>query len=486
MDTLSVTKKSIFVPMKHKAHIPIALLMLLITAAILINQYGILRMSHNYKKTEFLAIVDQAMKKAVKEIDYELFDQCVMHNSDTAFRNETLLYFEDLKTRSKQNTTNSHYNDLEEIDRYESFMLRYLVESTDMFDYQALDVKFVDSVIRSCFQHFAIEASYELGLYCPLESNFLFQTTGKYEQELLKDGVRFEVFSPQKGTIPCYDQIIVYFPELDAWIAKQNHKNYFLKSIICLIFLSCILLMFIIIKRDRELSELKHSLVNNMTHELKTPISTISLACEALEDTNIEKDANLINTYIRIIKEENEKNKELIECVLNIVRTTKKVQVNYEDTYINQSLKTIVSMHQLPAQKKKAHISLQLDAENDLVCADKIHIGNALSNILDNALKYSRENPEIVISTRNNSEHTITISIRDNGMGIRKKDQKRIFDEFFRIDTGNIHNVKGHGLGLHYVKQVIEFHHGKINVDSKLNEGSTFTITLPLKKFNTN
>lgn len=172
----------------------------------------------------------------------------------------------------------------------------------------------------------------------------------------------------------------------------------------------------------------------------------------------------------------------MIENVLNIVRNEKKMKANLEDMHINTALEAIASMFKLTAQKKNAHITLQLNAKDDLICADKVHMSNALSNIVDNALKYSPKDPEINITTRNNSKGMIIISIKDNGIGISRSDQKRIFDEFYRVDTGNIHTVKGHGLGLHYVKQVVDFHHGKITVESKLGEGTNFIISLPLKK----
>lgn len=176
----------------------------------------------------------------------------------------------------------------------------------------------------------------------------------------------------------------------------------------------------------------------------------------------------------------------MIENVLNIVRNEKKMKANLEDMHINTALEAIASMFKLTAQKKNAHITLQLNAKDDLIWADKVHMSNALSNIVDNALKYSPKDPEINITTRNNSKGMIIISIKDNGIGISRSDQKRIFDEFYRVDTGNIHTVKGHGLGLHYVKQVVDFHHGKITVESKLGEGTNFIISLPLKKINTN
>ena len=229
---------------------------------------------------------------------------------------------------------------------------------------------------------------------------------------------------------------------------------------------------------------MKSSLINNMTHELKTPVATIGLACEALQDPDVEKNEELINTYIRIINAENTKNKELIEEVLNIVRTEKRMVADMKDLHIHKALKAIASMFKLPAQKKNAHFTLQLDAKDDLIFADKTHIVNALSNIVDNALKYSPHNPEIVITATNNDKGMILISIKDNGIGISKADQKKIFEEFYRVDTGNIHNVKGHGLGLHYVKQVIDYHHGKITIKSTLGEGTNFVISLPLKRIN--
>lgn len=465
--------------MKRKSTILISLLLMLILGVIFLSQHNILSISHKNKKTEFLGEVDLAMRKALKEFDYKLFDQCVIHSEDMTISEELLRDFESLKMG--KDTTSNDYGDLEEIDRYESLMLKFLVESKSKFDFQSLGMHFVDSVVNSCFKQFAINASYELGLYYPLESRFIFQTTGRYEKELLRDGVRFEVFSPKLGDVPSFDQLIVYFPDLDSWIAKQNARLYLSRMIVSAVLIFCIIAILVVLKRQRELANMKSNFINSMTHEIKTPVATISLACQALQDDSIKKDDALVHTYLNVVAEENDRIKQLVEEVLNLVRVGEKKSPNAIEMSVHKTIEDIAKMHELPAKEKGGEIILQFNATNDLIVGDKIHIGNAISNLIDNALKYGRKNPTVTISTEN-TENSIVINVKDNGIGIRKIDQHKIFDEFYRVDTGNIYDVKGHGLGLNYVKHVAEFHQGSIKVKSELHHGSTFIFTLPLKK----
>lgn len=170
-----------------------------------------------------------------------------------------------------------------------------------------------------------------------------------------------------------------------------------------------------------------------------------------------------------------------MEEVLNLVRVGEKKSPNAIEMSVHKTIEDIAKMHELPAKGKGGEIILHLDAQDDVIVGDKIHISNAISNLIDNALKYGGEKPFVTISTKNKDE-MIIISVKDNGIGIRKIDQHKIFDEFYRVDTGNIYDVKGHGLGLNYVKHVAEFHQGSIKVKSELHHGSTFIFTLPLKK----
>ena len=233
------------------------------------------------------------------------------------------------------------------------------------------------------------------------------------------------------------------------------------------------------ILKQKKLSEIKNDFISNMTHEFKTPISTISLACEVLNDKSIEKTEERTGKYVKMIRDENKRLSLLVENILQTAILDKgefklKIQSTDIHTLIDQTIANI----KLQVENKDGEITTELHAERPLINADRVHITNIIFNLIDNALKYSNEKPVIKITTKNDREG-IFISVKDNGIGISKENQHRIFDTMFRVHTGNVHNVKGFGLGLSYVKAVVEKHGGSISVESELNKGSTFTVYLP-------
>jgi two-component system phosphate regulon sensor histidine kinase PhoR len=253
--------------------------------------------------------------------------------------------------------------------------------------------------------------------------------------------------------------------------------------------LSSILLILIIIGafyftistiiRQKKLSEVKNDFINNMTHEFKTPISTISLAGEVLSDKTIEKSPESVDKYLKIIKDENKRLAGLVENVLQAAVLDKgKLKFKIQECDLHQIITDVIQSLTLQIQNKGGHITTELKAQRYSLFADRMHLGNIIYNLIDNALKYSKDAPLIMVST-NNDKVGISISVQDNGIGIRKEDQKKIFETFYRVPTGNIHNVKGFGLGLSYVKAVVEKHGGNVEVQSEAGEGSTFVVYLP-------
>jgi two-component system phosphate regulon sensor histidine kinase PhoR len=227
------------------------------------------------------------------------------------------------------------------------------------------------------------------------------------------------------------------------------------------------------------LSEIKNDFISNMTHEFKTPISTISLACEVLSDKSIEKSPERMNKYVKMIGDENKRLSLLVENILQTAILDKgQLKLKIQSIDIHNLIEQTITNIKLQVENKEGEISTDLKAANAVINGDRVHITNIVFNLIDNALKYSGDHPVIKISTRNDSEG-VFISVEDNGIGISKENQKRIFDTMYRVPTGNIHNVKGFGLGLSYVKAVVEKHGGSINVESELGKGSTFTIYLP-------
>lgn len=225
---------------------------------------------------------------------------------------------------------------------------------------------------------------------------------------------------------------------------------------------------------------MKSDLVNNMTHEFKTPISTIRLACEALRDDDVHKSDVLFGTYIDMIDEENKRLGVMAEQILQSAVLEKgEFLLKHEHLNLHDIIREVVASKQLAAKSKDGHIFTELKAEKEYVLGDKVHMTNVLLNLLDNAIKYTEDAPQIVVKTRN-IPNGLELMVQDNGIGISKTNQKRIFEKLYRIPTGNVHNTKGFGLGLNYVKAVVEKHGGMIGLNSEPKKGSTFFIRLPL------
>jgi two-component system phosphate regulon sensor histidine kinase PhoR len=224
----------------------------------------------------------------------------------------------------------------------------------------------------------------------------------------------------------------------------------------------------------------KNDFINNMTHELKTPISTIGLASEMLNDDSISTTEKQRKIYITMIRDENKRLGTLVESVLqSAVIERGELTLKPEKLEMNEIIQEVATNFEIQVNQRGGKVNLKLNAAHDFVNGDKVHLSNVLFNLLDNANKYSFDTPDITISTGNTTDKII-ISITDKGIGINKDNQKKIFERLYRIPTGNVHNVKGFGLGLSYVKAVIEKHTGEVDLTSEPGKGSTFTITLPL------
>lgn len=216
-----------------------------------------------------------------------------------------------------------------------------------------------------------------------------------------------------------------------------------------------------------------------MTHEFKTPIATISLAVDSIKNEKVKNDNEKFQYFSNIIKEENKRMNKHVETILQAALMEKQeLSLNIKTIEIHQLLKNVLASYNLQLSDKNALIETSFIAKNDKVEADEIHLTNLISNLIDNAIKYSKDNLVIKISTSCNNKN-FTIKIEDNGIGMNKESVKRVFEKFYRAHTGNIHNVKGFGLGMSYVKTVIDAHKGKIKVDSTLGRGSTFWVELP-------
>lgn len=234
--------------------------------------------------------------------------------------------------------------------------------------------------------------------------------------------------------------------------------------------------------KQKKLSEIKSDFINNMTHEFKTPLATISLAVDALKNEKVSGDKEKSAYFTGIIKEENKRMNKQVETILQAALLDKnEVQLNMKRLLAHDIIVNVLNNISLQVEEKGGKIDVDLEAENDLIMADEVHFTNLINNLLDNAVKYSKDNLHIKLSTRNVGNQ-LKIKIEDNGIGMNKETLHRIFEKFYRAHTGNVHNVKGFGLGLSYVKTMIDAHHGTIKAESVLGKGSSFTISLPLPK----
>lgn len=232
---------------------------------------------------------------------------------------------------------------------------------------------------------------------------------------------------------------------------------------------------------QKKLSEIKSDFINNMTHELKTPLATIALAVDAVRNEKVQSNKEKLDYFTGIIKEENVRMNKHVETILqSALMDRQELRLQPIEIDVHLLLHSLVDNYELQLADKQGNVEWKLNAATHVVEADETHFTNMLSNLLDNAIKYSKEQLLIRISTHSTHKHMV-IRIEDNGIGMNKETVKRIFEKFYRAHTGNVHNVKGFGLGMSYVKSVIDAHKGRIKVDSTIGKGSTFIVEIPLK-----
>jgi len=270
----------------------------------------------------------------------------------------------------------------------------------------------------------------------------------------------------------------VQFPRVQADLLSQMGIWGFSSAVMLIVVFFFAYTLFVILKQ-RRLSEVQKDFINNMTHEFKTPLSTIALSTEVLKDPTIVHHPERLLNYATIIGNENQRLKQQVERVLQMARLDKEdIGLKRELLDIHDLIREAVGNISLALQGKNGKITLDTHARPCLVSADKLHLTNVFFNLLDNAVKYTTRPPEIVISTTSSQGH-IVIRIGDKGTGISHENQRKVFHRFYRVPTGNVHDVKGFGIGLNYVKLIVESHQAKISLESEPGKGSIFTIRFP-------
>jgi two-component system phosphate regulon sensor histidine kinase PhoR len=361
------------------------------------------------------------------------------------------------------------------LDPVKQITKRYFVASF----YDTLNPDLLKNLLVEEFKAYNIKEVFEYGIYDCFTDSIIFD---QYVDLSLDD----------KSTITSSAHIEkwdhdghyfgVYFPKEELVLSKKAKfpRKLFLSTFAILVVMMIMGYAIIVILKQKRLSEVKTDFINNMTHELKTPIATIKLSSDVLLNPKFSNDTERILRYAGIIKAENNRLESQVERVLQVAQLEQNnIELDINTVNIHEVIKNSVEVYQLTVSQKEGCISCDLDAENYTINADQVHITNIIHNIIDNGIKYAKEKPLISIHTEN-EKNGVLISIKDNGIGMTKEHMSHVFEKFYRVPKGSVHDVKGFGIGLYYVKFVVEQHGGKVSVQSEVNEGSTFTIWLPL------
>ena len=336
-----------------------------------------------------------------------------------------------------------------------------------------IDAGLLEFLLVTEFEKRNITADFEYGIYDCIEKCMV---GGNYISPQKPKMISHFPETPKLANDGYY--FAVQFPHLEANLISQMGIWGFSSAVMLVVIFFFVYTLFVILKQ-RRLSEIQRDFVNNMTHEFKTPLSTIAISTEVLKDPAIVHTPDRLVQYASIIQNESLRLKQQVERVLQMAELDQEDILHTKETDIHELIRQAVLGNATAIASKGATVKLEMSAEPRFVNVDPLHFTNVISNLLDNAMKYNQRTPEIVIRTHTQRDK-VYLSIADNGIGIAPQNQLKIFHKFYRVPTGNIHDVKGFGIGLSYVKLILEKQGGKISVESIPDEGTTFRIALPL------
>lgn len=341
------------------------------------------------------------------------------------------------------------------------------------FNYQELDSLIVEELLIS-----GIDLHPDVGLYDGSQGSFLYSSNPKQEYRLEQSPYRYS-FRPIGVVSANQYYIILAFPSSGLPFQISPHIYIYMTLFLILVIATMFIISLRTIAKQHTLDQMKSEFINNMTHEIKTPIATIGLACEMLSDDTVSQDIDSRRNFIGIVADENQRMRVLVETILQSAKmSNKNFSIHISEVDINPIIEKVMQSFRLTLSNRGGQIEKHLEAVPSVVMADELHLTNLVYNLVDNGIKYSTGAPHIIISTAIENGRFM-LRVQDHGIGISKADQKHVFEKFYRVSTGNIHNVKGFGIGLNYVAQVVRLHHGHITLDSEPGKGSTFTISLP-------
>lgn len=373
-------------------------------------------------------------------------------------------------------------------DLMDDVILRIINQTSDKPIMERLDV----DELRKCFDEEMESRGYHLDYrFCILDPDGLcaYKSVGYNQEDADKMGNYRQMLFPKTNVAPGMQMpsrvsnLIIYFPGRRSLLVNSGLHFMIPSFIFTGVMMFLFIFVIVVVFRQKKLSEIKNDFINNMTHEFKTPISSISLASQMLNDPAVTKSPDMIKHITGVIADETKRLRFQVEKVLQMsMFDRQKTNLKLQDIPVNAVIESACSTFRLKVEKAGGKIETHLDAEDDICMIDEMHFGNVIFNLMDNAYKYSREDVplHLKLSTRNINDKKLEIRVQDNGIGIKKEDLKRIFEKFYRVPTGNLHNVKGFGLGLAYVWKIVKDHGGDIKVESVFGEGTTFIITINL------
>lgn len=479
----------IFVVMKRKVLIGIIVVMTLALIGLMAIQSYWIKNTIVVKEAGFVRSVNEALTNVVYNLERIEAAQQMNNRSDFMDQRQRWMASMDSMNTYINENPDALANPWDLNSFFQKSMIAQDVLTSMMNDFRNLPIEnriqteVLDSIITSELSIRGIQTEFEFGIFSPLRNFMPIQKTGKYPKELLNKGFSYILFPSDMVSNP--DYLMLYFPREKRFLITSLWQTMSVSMFLIIVIILTFAYTLIAILKQKKISEMKNDFINNMTHEIKTPIATISLACEALSDKDIIKSERVYNNYISVINEENKRLGSLTERILQSAKLEKgQIILKKEEIDVHEIISDSIKNIKLQVENRGGNIRIRFNATNSILMADHDHITNVIFNLLDNANKYTLRTPEIVISTEN-SYSGILISVKDNGTGISKSNQKKIFEKLYRIPTGNIHNVKGFGLGLSYVKAIVEQHEGKISIESELNKGTSFIIYLPNHKSET-
>jgi len=363
------------------------------------------------------------------------------------------------------------------------FMARELMEDR-MFRFdersrKKTDLILLDSLLKDQFDQRNLDTEWQFGVFNPFRQEMIMKEAS-FQADALRDPERsfhFELFPDDQNVHP--DFLLLYFPYERQYVLGQVWPLVIISIVLAIIIILSFIYTLIMYFRQNKLSELKTDFINNMTHEFKTPIATISLAADSINSPMISGDADKVRRFANIIKQENKRMNNQVEKVLQMALIDRReFSLNLSEVNLHEVIEQALINFGIRVKQRQGRLEGKHEATRPIIQGDLTHLSNIVNNLLDNAEKYSPDSPEITILTRD-VKGGVEMTVQDKGMGMSKEARKHIFDKFYRVHTGNVHDVKGFGLGLSYVKAIVTAHKGTIEVKSEPGKGSSFILFFP-------